>query len=161
MTGIRLYAINAGGVILAFDVAKTIVDVRLAAIAGVSGRTLTAETSLFLDDTSGIIATRITVASINHKLAVFSVIARLTKTLIVTLRHRNAFGLILTRIRVAGIAFGQNVIADASLAGEAIGRGGEYQLILHIFGFSTTCYARLNVIQFDQIRKPFQRTIAI
>lgn len=161
LTFVRLHSVDAGGIVLALDLAQAIVDIRLAAGTCVSRSALTAETTLLQHRASGIVAARISVASIDHKLTVFAMIARLAEALVLSLRKGHALRLILARLLKTGVALGQNIIAHAAAANEARRGCGQDQLILHLFRFGATCNSRFHVVQLYPIGEPLQTAIAV
>lgn len=161
-TAIRLHTINARGIVLtAYILAQAIVDVRLTACTRIAWRTLAAEATLLQHSAGGIVATRIAIAGIDHVLAVLAMVARLAEALILTLWQCQALCLVLARLLVAGVAFGQDLVAHTTAAAEVRRGSRQDQFVLHVLRLGTACNARLHIVQLDPVREPFQRAVAV
>ena len=93
-------------------VVDTVVDVGLAAVPFVSGRTVTAETAFLQHFASGAVAARIAVTGVDGRFAQAAVIAGRALTLVVTFTCRLTSGAVLARERVTRVALGQDFIGD-------------------------------------------------
>lgn len=117
---VRLDAIDASSVVLTF-VVVAVIDVDLAASAFVARQTIATEATFLQHGTRSVIPARISVASINHVLAVLAVVARSASALVLSLRLHRALGVVLAWEREAGVAFRQDFITDRLLADELVG----------------------------------------
>lgn len=151
---VRLHAIDTCAIVLAF-VILTIVDIDFASRAFVARQAVTAETALLENTTSAIIPARIAVASINHVLAVQTVVARGTATFVLLFRLHDTFRIILAWECEAGITFRQNLVTDFLFAEELIRWCRENKFVFHPFWLGASCNARLDIIQFHPFREPF------
>lgn len=117
---VRLDAIDAGSVVLTF-VVVAIVDVDFTASAFVARQTIATEATFLQHGARSVIPARISVASINHVLAVLTVVARSTSAFVLSFRSHRALGVVLAWECEAGIAFRQDFITDRLLADELVG----------------------------------------
>ena len=113
--GVRFDAIDASCIILAL-VVGAIVDVHLATGARVTRTALTTEATLLQHCTGGIVAARISVAGVDHELAMLAVVTRLTDAFVLAFSAPLALRVILTGERVAGVAFRKDLVAHLCLA---------------------------------------------
>lgn len=117
---VRLHTVDAGRIVLA-AVVHTIVDVDLTTGARISRKTLTTESTLLEYSARGIVATWIAVASVDHELAAFSVVSGRTETLELFLGHSHALCVVLAGEGEAGVALGQDVVANWAATHKAAG----------------------------------------
>lgn len=101
---VRFNAVDACGIVLAFIFAA-IVNVHLASGSRVASHATATESSFFEHGASGIIATRISVACVDHEFAMFAMETGLAHTFVLTFGLRLADGIILARECVTGVAF--------------------------------------------------------
>lgn len=101
---VRFDAIDACGIVLTFIFAA-VVDVHFTTGSRVTGHAAATESSLFQHSASGIVATRIAVAGVNHEFAVFAMETGFAHTIVLSFGLRLAHSIILTWERVAGVAF--------------------------------------------------------
>lgn len=100
---VGLDAINTCTIVLAF-VVIAVVDIDFTAGAFVSRKAFATEATFLQNRTDSAISTWISVAGVNHVFAVLTVIAGSASTLVLLLRLHHAFGVVLARECVAGIA---------------------------------------------------------
>lgn len=117
---VRLDSIDAGSIVLAFMIVA-VVDVDFASCAFVARQAVAAKATFLQHGARSVVPARISVASINHVLAVLTVVARSTSALILSFRLHRALGVVLAREREAGIAFRQDFITDFLFADELVG----------------------------------------
>lgn len=166
---VSLDLIDAGRVILAF-VVSAIVDVRFAPHAGETGCAIATKSSLLQNLAGRSVPTGISVTGVDHELTVLSVVARSAAAFVLSAGEWSAFRSVLTRERVAGVAFGENFVTYATcknvrpiskyhldinrfntFALESRCGGGEYEFVSHGGRFGAPCDSRFNVIEFNPL----------
>lgn len=118
---VGLDSVNTCAVVLAF-VVIAVIDIDFAAGTFVAGQALTAETALLQHRARSVAAAWISVAGVNHVLAVLAVVAWGAATFVLSVGLHHALSVVLARERVAGIAFRQNLVTDFLFADELVGR---------------------------------------
>lgn len=122
---------------------------------------MTTEASLLQHSAGGIVTAWISIAGIDHILAVFAMVAGLAEALIFALWQRQTLRLVLARLLEAGIALGQYLVAYTTATREIRRRCRQDQFILHIIRLGTARNARLHIVQLDPVREPFQRAVTV
>jgi hypothetical protein len=117
---IRLDSIDTCTVVLAL-VVIAVINIDFTAGAFVSRKAFATEATFLQHRACSIVATWISVASVNHVFTVLTMIAGSASTLVLLLRLHHTLGVVLARECVAGVALWQNFITDFLFADELVG----------------------------------------